>query len=271
MACVLGSLLSLVGCKHGPGPRDTRALRRLCIYYGWPSVAGGARTPEQAGDNLGAFDVLVLGAGLQRPDHPDHAHSRELIGRLRRQVEIYGYVSLGPSGGSATELEAAVRAWKGMGAHGIFFDEAGYDFGTTRARQSQAFGAARANGLRSFANAFDPDDLFAERRDARHNPDGEASALGRGDAYLYESFVVRQGRPEDAEARRVKEGKLEAARRRGVRLFGVTTAAGGAAPDASLWEEARREARRLGFEGLGWGQPGFGAQDGRLPPHEPGP
>ena len=52
----------------------------------------------------------------------------------------------------------AVRRWKALGVHGIFFDEAGYDFGVTRQRPNEAIDGAHPKP-RVFLNAFDSDDV----------------------------------------------------------------------------------------------------------------
>ena len=55
---------------------------------------------------------------------------------------------------------------------GIFFDEAGNDFGVTPARRAAAVRAAHDCALSAFMNAFNPDDLF------------ESSGLGANDVFV---------------------------------------------------------------------------------------
>jgi hypothetical protein len=270
---IMGWLSSLFGgCRcpdqaprRGSAPPEKQApLKRLAIYYGWPSRVDGARSVSEAGEKLSGYDVVVLGAGLQRPEHEDHAATRKIVAQLAGR-EVFGYIPLGRATGlTAPQLEEQARAWKAVGVRGVFLDEAGYDFGNTRQRQNQAIGAAHALGLSVFANAFDPDDLFAVRR-GEHDPSGEPTALRRGDCYLYESFGLRLGKPEDEAARRAKLEKLAAARKLGVRLFGVTTAAAPGAFDGAAWGRVVEEARRGGLDGLGWGEHQFAAQDNKLP------
>jgi hypothetical protein len=269
---IMGWLSSLLaGCRcpdqtsrRGPAPEKQAPLKRLAIYYGWPSRVDGARSVSEAAEKLSGYDVVVLGAGLQRPEHEDHASTRKIVAQLAGR-EVFGYIPLGGNTGLTTpQIEEQARAWKAVGVAGVFLDEAGYDFGNTRQRQNQAIGAAHALGLRAFANAFDPDDLFVARR-GEHNASGEPTALRRGDGYLYESFGLRLGKPEEEAARRAKLEKLAAARELGVRLFGVTTAAAPGAFDGGAWARVVEEARRARLDGLGWGEHQFAAQDNKLP------
>jgi predicted small secreted protein len=259
---VLASLFSwLTGCRtpRGAGSQPaTGRLQSLAIYYGWPSVAGGARSPEEAAGKLAAYEVVVLGGGLERAEHGDHARTRAIVARLASRAEVYGYIPLGSATGHSLEaITTAVGRWREIGVAGIFFDEAGKDFGVSRERQNAAFAAAHRAKLRVFANAFEPDDLFEGR------PEVE---LARGDCYLYESFGVRLSEPEDEQARAAKLAKLTAARRRGVRLFGVSTSVAGRAPSSAELTTLVALARRSGLDGIGWGTPDFGARDGALPP-----
>lgn len=258
----LGLFASLFGCRTPrgrAGAEHREAPRSLAIYYGWPSVAGGARSIAEATAKLAPYDRVVLGAGLERREHPDHASTRAIIAGLRRGPgEVYGYLALGAATGlDGAALASRAQRWLELGVHGILLDEAGHDFGTTRARQNLALEAVHRAGLAAFVNAFDPADLLAG---------APAAALRPGDSYLYESFGLRLGEPEPEAERAAKLGKLEAARRRGLRLYGVSTSRAASDLTAERWSELHRLAREARLEGVGWGTPGFGAGDGRLPP-----
>lgn len=191
----------------------------LMIFYGWPGrgmgPCGGC-FPE--GDNadrraaeFGVYDDVVFGAGLELDTHPEH-HLTSLIishGDMA-QTRVWGYVDLGVSTSNFSESEILARAlsWKAMGAHGIFLDDFGHDFGVTRARQNAVVGLIHAIGLPVMANAFDPDDAFSSAVDPVWNPQGSPAALNAGDAYLYESHGVRLGELEDALAWHAKSAKL---------------------------------------------------------------
>ena len=89
-----------------------------------------------------------------------------------------------------------------MGVHGIFFDEAGYDFGVDRERQNDAVDAVHAEGLSVFMNAWQPAHVFY--RNALPVPNGSggvvmynarelAPKLNANDYYLLESFAIQEG------------------------------------------------------------------------------
>ena len=243
----------------------------LAIFYGIPSLVNGAAGEVQrAAATFAGYDVVVFGEGLQY-DAPafgrpaagplERRRTMEIIRRLRQikpTTRVFGYVPLGETAGLTLPAVAdAVQRWRDVGVHGIFFDEAGADFGVTRERQRSAFGLARQAGLQVFVNAFDPDDVFG----------GPApTAMRRGDLFLIESFVVRNGVHDRNGLWRERARKAqEAARTLGIEVWTVTTSLPGVPFDARLCAEAFEESVRHGFAGFGWGEPYFGAPDSRLP------
>ena len=173
------------------------ATLRLAIYYGYPTLVNGAAGDlDRAAEAFARYDVVVFGDGLELDpaDAPDAASKREraalsdLVARIRRlrpDVEIYGYVDLGSSQQLRSgEIAWRIDRWQAARATGIFFDEAGADFGVTPARRQAAVAAAHARRLRVFMNAFNPDDLFAD--------DGRVDAgarLGDDDAQIGRAHV----------------------------------------------------------------------------------
>ena len=259
----------LFGCREPKPehPPQGGALQRLGIYYGWPSGFDGASSVEQAAAGLGHYPVVVLGHGLQKPDHGDHANTRAIIEALGAGgTQVYGYIPLGAASGlDPKAIKQQVQAWKGMGVAGIFYDEAGYDFGNTRQRQNAAFTAAHRQKLKVFANAFDPDDLFA-LGSSPQNPGGAKTKLRAGDSYLYESFGLVRGKAEEEGFRRAKVKKLEAARKLGVLLHGVTTSPSAGYFHEQDWQWVLGLALTCKLHSLGWGEFNFAAGDGVMPP-----
>lgn len=244
----------------------TGRLRRLQIFYGWPSGFDGATSPRQAAEKLACYDAVVLGAGLERPKHGDHAGARQVIGRIGKRALVFGYIPLGHQTGlKQAQIAARLDAWKAMGVRGIFFDEAGYDYGNTRERQNAAIAAAHARGLVVFANAYDPADLFAAKKHETFNPTGAAIQLRAGDHYLYESFGLRLGRFEDGDERERKLGQLAAARKLGVHIWGVTTVRVDGPVDRKTWQAVIELAREAKLYGLGYGAYEYGATLKRIP------
>lgn len=263
--------------------RTSPAPARLAIYYGYPSLVNGANGDlAKAAAVFADYDAVVLGDGLEfdasRPGRQalpaEHAFAVRLIdalSRAPRHPAVYGYVDLGNSQRlPLDELVARIGLWADMGATGVFFDEAGYDFGVTRARQNAAVDAAHARGLRAFLNAFQPDDVFGTTRvpldgAGGGNPSGMAPHMTDRDAYLLESFAIRNGIPEAPKAllsrtRRALEGRD----RFGTAVFAVSTT-GEPGDDASLAAYGWWAAAVLGLDGYGWGMPAFSAVTSRLP------
>ena len=271
----------LAEAAQGHGPASPA---RLAIYYGIPSLVNGAGGDvERAARVFAEYDVVVFGDGLQydrRASGPsagpvEHERTRAIVRRLvqmRPAVQIFGYVPLGDTQRlSWAALTDGVRRWRDMGIHGIFLDEAGYDFGVTRSRQNEVIDLIHSAELRVFANAFDPDDVLAAvvvpvNARGGGNPHGLRSRLGGDDLLLLESFVVRLGDLEPADSWFERSRKAAAhSRRTGIGVMTVTTPRSDRPFDESLCELAWWGTVLWGFEGFGWGEPYFGAPSSQLP------
>ena len=238
--------------------------KRLAIYYGYPSlVEGAAGDLLRAADTFARYDVIVFGDGLELGGASSDPGLRAEHQRLKRLVpllrvapgapRLYGYIDLGRSQQLAErEIVRRIDAWHHLGIDGIFFDEAGNDFGVTAARRAAAVRAVHDGALSAFMNAFNPDDLF------------ESPGLGANDALLVESFAVREGvvQPRDAVVTRVAAA-VKWRRQTGIKIYGVTTAARGLF-DRAAFDYARQLAAESGLDGFGWGEPSYSA-DAKLP------
>ncbi len=238
---------------------------RLAIYYGYPGLINGAASNIAAAvAEFASYQVVVLGDGLQFTDHADNANTRRIIAELRKTDpgrEVFGYIALG----TATNLDAAAierraQLWASMGVTGIFYDEAGRDFGVSFARVAAAIGAARRHQLAVCLNAFDLSAIDEGIRQPQ-----QATLIGRRDAILIESFGVRLGvrqtRAETLERLRAADALRQ---RTGVRVFGVTTTTADRTFDAADLAFARGLAAELGLDAFGWGGMDYGARDSRL-------
>jgi hypothetical protein len=249
--------------------------RRLAIYYGIPSLVNGARGDVgRAAAVFAEYDRVVFGDGLEFVDvvpgrtpagagpveRRNTAAIIRLLADLGRKPIVYGYIDLGNSQYLAPrEIENRIALWREMGAGGVFFDEAGYDFGVTRARQNAASDAVHAAGLRVFMNAFNPDDVFLPSEGVPHH-------LEPGDAFLLESFAVRNGKPDSTGAWKVRTARaVEYARRARVEVHATTTGADGIAFSTDDMAYAWRAALAYKLDGFGWGEPSFAGPDSALP------
>jgi hypothetical protein len=271
--------IMLSACLMAAGPIRSKpgaSPERIAIYYGYPSlVNGGNGDLARAVSVFADYDVIVLGDGLElETSLEEHRFTSRMIQALQaapRHPVVYGYIDLGNT--QKLPLDAItdrIERWARMGARGVFFDEAGYDFGVTRERQNAAVVAAHARGLSACLNAFRAADVFASARTPLNavgggNPDGVPPAITGEDAFLLESFAVRNGVPEpvDSLAARTREA-LEGRSRFGTRVFAVSTS-DEHTDHARLAEFGWWTASVFALDGYGWGMPAFSAVTSRLP------
>ncbi|CAF4754314.1 unnamed protein product [Rotaria sp. Silwood2] len=80
-------------------------------------------------------------------------------------------------------MRTAVDGWRAMGANGIFWDDAGFDYLVTRQRQSNMIKYSHSKHMSVIMNAWNPDDIF----------NGTNVQLHSNDIYLLESYLVSNG------------------------------------------------------------------------------
>ena len=270
---VASALLLAAAPSAGPSPQ------RLAIYYGYPSLVNGAAGAlDEAARQLSPFDVIVLGDGLEfdsadggHAGPAEHAFTVRLLARLAqtsRRPSVFGYIDLGRSQQlSLEQIVDRVNRWAAMGAAGIFFDEAGFDFGVTRDRQNRAIDAAHARGLDVCVNAFRPEDVFGDQRVPLNamgggNPGGTSSTIGPRDAILIEPFAVGAGADEaPAALTRRMQTAIEGRQRFGSRVFAIAAGGDGDRGDAQYgwWLAAA-----FGLDAYGWSASGYGAATSQL-------
>jgi len=236
---------------------------RLAIFYGVPSLVNGASGDiERAAREFAPYDVVVFGDGLQDERAVEHQSTAEIIRRLaavRPDTRVFGYIALGRTRRLSDEAVAdAIARWDRMGVHGIFLDEAGYDFGVTRSRQNAAIDAAHGAALHVFVNAFNPDDVLAG-----------GTHLQAGDLFLLESFTVRKGSVESTDRWYARaRSAAEHSRRTGVEVWAVTTPDMQGRFDKPLCTLAWWSTALWGFRGIGWGEPLYAAPSSVMPLRE---
>lgn len=172
----------------------------LLIYYGYLNsfnYGDNAWTNEKVAQDMARYDVLVFGDGIQNPSHPDYSNTQVIIPRIKAlnpSALIFGYVSADQSIG---DFQTKAGQWDALQVHGVFMDEAGYDFGRTRsefnARVDYVHGQTYAK--LAFANAWNTDNILGTANDPSYpnstynNPLTE-SALDENDWILLESLAV---------------------------------------------------------------------------------
>lgn len=206
-------------------------MKRLLVYYGWPSLINGADTARAAADHFDRYDHVILGAGLEHPKHPNHDATRQILDLLSRPL-VFGYVDLGVTTNDLdpAEISQRVHLWRQVGAGGIFYDDAGQDFGVSPERQAQAIGLAHNQDMLVCVNCWNPEDV---------NP--------------WAAYVL-------AESWAVQDGRKVGWRRRGrqlARLDAYVLSVATGLFDRRLMRRAYRAAQRCGHEAFGWGEPGY--------------
>ncbi len=299
MRLFFGLMIVMIGLSSLLFPRNSASAgsspARLAIYYGYPSLVNESRGDvEKAAAVFAAYDVVVLGDGIEFPDRKagrypegdpeEHQKALRMIETVRRNnpgTRFFGYVCLGeiPSRNpgvvslSPQELEERIRLWKQMGVAGIFLDEAGYDYtAVTRKRQNLAVGIIHDLGLSAFMNAYFLDHLFSlddklpYANGPGKNPEHLAPLLDRRDLFLLESFQVKNGTYESASAWQPRLNQALAYRRRyGTHIFSTTTTEAREPFDAGKFSYAWWTARLYDLDGFSWGEPNFAASNNALP------
>ena len=153
------------------------------------ALAGGAE------NNWDSGDVYRIA------NHDDYPNTVKIIDRIKALnpgALIFGYVSINQS---LADFQAKVDDWDTLDVHGIFMDEAGYDYGTTTTNDRAAFNTkvdyihGKATAKLCFANAWNTDHILGIANDASYpnttwNPTPTESKLGINDWILLESFPV---------------------------------------------------------------------------------
>lgn len=243
--------------------------KNLLIYYGYPSAINGASSLSQVANTIGSYADVVLGDTLEDPSHPDHQNTVAILANpATSHTLVFGYVDLGVSTQnlSINEIENRINQWKTTGAKGIFLDDFGYDFGTTRARQDTVVQYAHSLGLVVTANAFDPADAFGTKVDPAHNPSGMKTALNAGDYYLYESFQVEEGSYVPASDWEAKSQALATYQSSlGFKVLATTTNNAANAFNQTAFNYAWASALLDGYSAVGWGEYDFAAVTCQVP------
>ncbi len=253
--------------------RASVAPANLLIYYSYPSLINGANGDiPTAAATFGNYDIVVLGDGLETPTHPDSANTGLIMqNSATASTRFFGYVDAGISTQNLTlsQIQTEISNWTNLGADGIFLDDFGYDFGTTRERQNAIVDYAHSLGLPVIANGFFVDDVFSSAVDASSNPNGTATRLTAADFYLYESYQIQEGSTVSSSTWRSKADALAAYRASfGTQVLAVTTNDSANAFNQNKFDYGWYSALLDGFQGYGWGEYEFsssGVSDASAP------
>jgi hypothetical protein len=172
----------------------------MLIYYGWLNSFNSAQhgwSNEKVAQELAKYGVLIFGDGVQDPTHGDYANTQVIIPRIKAlnpNALIFGYVTANQTLGN---FQTKATQWNTLAVHGIFLDEAGYDYGKTRAEFNERVDYVHGLGTAklAFANAWNTDHVLGTANDASYpnstyNSGLVASKLTSSDWILLESLAV---------------------------------------------------------------------------------
>jgi hypothetical protein len=196
--------------------------KQLCIYYGQPDMVNGTVPLYSTDANGVVYDVqirgaaaefshcalVVLGDGLDVPTNPAYYNTQLIIYSIAEKgIPIFGYVDAGVATQnlSLAEAQARIDAWNLMGVNGVFLDDFGFDYGTSRSRQNALVDYVHAKKLQAFVNAYNPDDVFADKNEQGVT---QLPSIATDDYYLVENWLYATGHPTNTDEWMTKSLKL---------------------------------------------------------------
>lgn len=215
-------------------------LKPLLIYYGFPIAYKGLwDTAAVIAAIANDFKVWVCGHTYQSPGHPEYASTTAIIQGVRALgVRVYGYIPIGVSSFNYTpaQIGTFTDEWKTIGVDGIFLDEYGFDYGSTRQRQVDIVSVVHGKNLPVCANSWVFEEFISDTlaetgwspgdweytRWQTYNPTDIPSPFAAGDSYLIENFGFDDTGPTvvwDTQERGLEVSTLAAAK--GVELWAV--------------------------------------------------
>ena len=151
----------------------SKSFRSALIFYSYPTDLNGLYEVDLVVPVIGQYDLAVFGGELCEPDCEAHQDTIKIISQLNESygTEVFGYVPIGcltpeedpeidVSNLTIDEIKTRILSWKEMGARGVFLDEFGYDYRTTRERQNEIVDFCHENSLQIIVNAWELDHVF---------------------------------------------------------------------------------------------------------------
>ena len=151
----------------------SKSFKSALIFYSYPTDINQLYEVDLVVPVIGQYDLAVFGRELSEPNCEARPDTIKIITKLNESyaTEVFGYVPIGCltpeedpeidlSNLTIDEIKTRVLSWKEMGVKGIFLDEFGYDFRTTRERQNEIVDFCHENSLQVIANAWVLDHVF---------------------------------------------------------------------------------------------------------------
>ena len=167
------------------------------------TITGNTATTITCSGGLsgGTDNDFDTGDSYRVASHGDYVNVLTIVDRIKQLnpcAKIFGYVTINQS---LSAFQGKVDDWDTLGVHGIFLDEAGYDYGTTTTNSRDAFNTkvdyvhGKTTSNICFANAWNMDHIIGTANDVSYpnttwNSDTDASNLLSTDWYLLESHAI---------------------------------------------------------------------------------
>lgn len=177
-----------------PNPQD------LLIYYGWLNgfnYSKNSWSNEKVAQDMAKYNYLIFGDGIQNPIHGDYANTQVIVPRIKalnQYAQVFGYVSVNQN---LNDFKTKVDQWDNLHVDGIFMDEAGYDYGTTRSGFNDCVDYIHGKTYTNicFTNAWNIDHIIGTENDptypnSTYNTTSGVSNLTNNDWYLLESYPI---------------------------------------------------------------------------------
>ena len=252
----------------------------LLIYYGWLNSFNSASNGwdnEKVAQEMAKYDLLVFGDGIQNSGHGDYANTTTIIARIKAlnpNAKIFGYVTVNQT---LANFESKADDWDDLEVHGIFMDEAGYDYGKTRSEFNDRVDHVHnlTNAKLCFANAWNFDHILGTENDASYpnttyNSGSVASNLTENDYALLESFPINTTAYSgnggyESKTDWLARGEKAVALREDfdIKLVGSGIIADGDADESDLFEFGFISALMFSLEGFGTSDTLYGASSAK--------
>ncbi len=231
--------------------------KNVLRYDGNPKFINGSTTVDEAAQILKQYDYVILGDTALRSnpeaeiyafgDHPDLQNTRFFVA-----VDV---------GVTTANLQGTDLAIPIVSHSNVYLRNFSSEYGVDRARQNEALHWANSNGTTVLIDA-PPEELFTSDVDAVFNPDGVPLDLLHTAFYYYGDYLVSGGSYVSREAWREKADQVsEASKDIGFRVLATTSPAAGGAYNEDQFHFAWHGALIDGFEGIGWSEPAFSADN----------
>ncbi len=237
--------------------------KKLAIFYAYPSTVNNTYSVPGAVSVFNDYDLVVFGAGIEESSHPDHTKTKNIIKDSQMaNTEVYGYID---STRTVADFKNRVVSWKNMGVKGIFCDQFGYDFGTTRVKQNSLISYIHSKSLKAIVDAWDPDDVFSTTINIPNNPLGIGCLLNNSDWYLAQSYQILNGDYQNVTFWQTRSNKMVNYRQQfGTKMACITTY------DSRPFDQNKADysyysAVIYKFDAWGWGEINFSATSVQLP------